>query len=272
MDLFWLSDAQWNAIAGHLPTIQTGPKRSDDRIVISGIIHVLRTGCAWRECPPEYGPCMTVFNRYNRWKHRGIWQTIIHTLVTDSSLPPLRMENGASLESAEAERAGQKILRPRAGVYPSRGGAMTRWQRPRTDFSDWKVAAGQVTRLMQENAGRPAPELVEAIVEWHMDKLFERQEQAWVPGMAGAQDPIVEKLVERFHQQHFKMAAERIAAEFAELRRNLRAALACINLCADDPVRNGANARATLQKLLNELARADERQQPVPAKASGMGQ
>jgi len=27
-------------------------------------------------CPPEYGPAKTVYNRFNRWSARGIWQSI----------------------------------------------------------------------------------------------------------------------------------------------------------------------------------------------------
>jgi transposase len=71
MPLFWLDDALWRAIAPVLPSRQSGPKRNDDRTIVSGIMHVLMTGCAWRDCPREYGPYMTVFNRFNRWKHRG---------------------------------------------------------------------------------------------------------------------------------------------------------------------------------------------------------
>jgi transposase len=33
-----------------------GKDRVDDRRVISGILHVLKSGCRWCECPPEYGP------------------------------------------------------------------------------------------------------------------------------------------------------------------------------------------------------------------------
>jgi transposase len=31
--------------------------------VISGILHVLKSGCRWCDCPPEYGPPTTVYNR-----------------------------------------------------------------------------------------------------------------------------------------------------------------------------------------------------------------
>jgi transposase len=31
----------------------------DDRRVVSGILHVLKTGCRWRDVPAEYGPPTT---------------------------------------------------------------------------------------------------------------------------------------------------------------------------------------------------------------------
>lgn len=64
-DLFWLSDAQWAAIAPFMPRNQPGPERQDDRRIISGILHVLTSGCRWRDCPAEYGPRTTVYNRFN---------------------------------------------------------------------------------------------------------------------------------------------------------------------------------------------------------------
>ena len=38
---------------------------------ISGIVHVLRTGCRWQDCPAVYGPSTTVYNRFRRWTMRG---------------------------------------------------------------------------------------------------------------------------------------------------------------------------------------------------------
>ena len=44
-NLFWLDDHQWQQIEPHLPTDVRGKDRADDRRVISGILHVLRSGC-----------------------------------------------------------------------------------------------------------------------------------------------------------------------------------------------------------------------------------
>ena len=49
--LFWLSDEQWGRIEPHLPTDVRGVERVDDRRVISGIVHVLKSGCRWCDCP-----------------------------------------------------------------------------------------------------------------------------------------------------------------------------------------------------------------------------
>jgi transposase len=79
--LFWLNDRQWNRIKPHLPHGLTGPKRGDDRRIISGIIHMLQSGARWRDCPPEYGPYTTIYNRFNRWSKRGRWRTIFEALA-----------------------------------------------------------------------------------------------------------------------------------------------------------------------------------------------
>jgi transposase len=63
-NLFWLSDEQWRQIAPHLPTDVRGKDRVDDRRVISGILHVLKSGYRWCDCPPEYGPPTTIYNRF----------------------------------------------------------------------------------------------------------------------------------------------------------------------------------------------------------------
>jgi transposase len=44
-NLFWLSDEQWMRIEPYLPTDVRGKERVDDRRIISGIVHVLTSGC-----------------------------------------------------------------------------------------------------------------------------------------------------------------------------------------------------------------------------------
>jgi len=68
-NLFWLSDDQWRQIEPYLPTDVRGKDRVDDRRVISGILHVLKSGCRWCDCPPEYGPPTTIYNCFVRWRN-----------------------------------------------------------------------------------------------------------------------------------------------------------------------------------------------------------
>jgi AraC-like DNA-binding protein len=55
--------------------------------VISGILHILKTGGCWRDVPPEYGPAKTIYNRYTRWARRGVWQRIFAKVAAAGSIP-----------------------------------------------------------------------------------------------------------------------------------------------------------------------------------------
>ena len=80
-NLFWLSDEQWKRIEPRLPTDVRGVERADDRRVISGIVHVLKSGSRWCDCPPEYGPSTTIYNRFVGWAERGIWENLFRELA-----------------------------------------------------------------------------------------------------------------------------------------------------------------------------------------------
>ena len=56
-----------------------GVERVDDRRVISGIVHGLKSGSRWCDCPPEYGPLTTIYNRFVRWARRGVWENLLGT-------------------------------------------------------------------------------------------------------------------------------------------------------------------------------------------------
>ena len=86
-DLFWFNDEQWSKVQPHLPTNQPGPERHDDRRILSGIMHVQKVGCRWKDCPPEYGPHKTIYNRFARWSERGIFQNIFAAVAADAQPP-----------------------------------------------------------------------------------------------------------------------------------------------------------------------------------------
>ena len=106
--LFWLSDQQWELIRPHLPYRAAGKRREDDRRIISGIIPVLQSGCRWRDCPPEYGPSTTVYNRYNRWSQKGIWQYMFAELTAALAGTPEQVSIDSSHVKAHRSAAGGK--------------------------------------------------------------------------------------------------------------------------------------------------------------------
>lgn len=79
--LYWVSDEDWERIEPLLPRDRRGAHRVDDRRVISGIMHMLRSGARWRDCPLEYGPYTTIYNRFNRWSRQGIWLAMFKALT-----------------------------------------------------------------------------------------------------------------------------------------------------------------------------------------------
>ena len=116
--LFWLSDVQWAAIEPHLPMVHTGPRRVDDRRVISGIVHRFREGCRWRALPPEYGPYTTVFNRWNRWSQRGIWPRIFAALVACADPPQVTLIDSSAVKAHRSAAGGEGGARRRRSDGP----------------------------------------------------------------------------------------------------------------------------------------------------------
>jgi len=75
VDFFWFSDVQWARIEPLLPRDTRGMARVDDRRVLSGMVHALKCGGRWADCPREvYGPKKTLYNLFVRWADRGIWE------------------------------------------------------------------------------------------------------------------------------------------------------------------------------------------------------
>ena len=69
-DYFWLTEAQFARLEALLPSGTRGEPRVDDRRVISGIVHVLKSGGRWIDAPDVYGPHKTLYNRFVRWARR----------------------------------------------------------------------------------------------------------------------------------------------------------------------------------------------------------
>ncbi len=75
-----LSDDEWALLSPLIPAAKPGgrPRSVAMRRILNGIFYVLRTGCAWRYLPAEYGPWPTVYYYLRRWCLDGTWEQI-HT-------------------------------------------------------------------------------------------------------------------------------------------------------------------------------------------------
>ena len=105
--LFWLSDEQWLRIEPHLPSGVRGVGRKDDRRVISGIIHVLKSGCRWSDCPEVYGPPTTIYNRFARWARRGIWENLFRQLAGSGRSTDTQMIDSTHVKAHRSAAGGK---------------------------------------------------------------------------------------------------------------------------------------------------------------------
>ena len=123
--LFWLSDAQWAVIEPHLPSNQPGGRRVDDRRVISGILHVLKIGCRWQDCPADYGPATTVYNRFNRWSRRRFWLDLLESLAASGAVTRSTAVDSTYIKAQRSAFGGERGAKAQA-IGPSRGGQTTK--------------------------------------------------------------------------------------------------------------------------------------------------
>lgn len=57
-----------------------GRPNKNHRLIINGILWVLRTGAPWPDVPPKYGKWRTVASLFYRWSASGIWQQVLEAL------------------------------------------------------------------------------------------------------------------------------------------------------------------------------------------------
>jgi transposase len=107
-NLFWLNDEQWRQIEPHLPSDVRGKERVDDRRVISGILHVLKSGCRWKDCPPEYGPHTTIYNRFARWAERGVWERLFKELAERGRSTAIQMIDSTHVKAHRSASGARK--------------------------------------------------------------------------------------------------------------------------------------------------------------------
>jgi putative transposase len=133
-----LADAEGALLAPLLPLAKPGgrPRTVNLRRIVTGLFSLVRSGCAWRYLPRDYGPWSTVDPSFRRWRSDGTWERV-HT--------PFR--------ELARERAGRTptpsaaiIARP-IGEDAARWAAWLRWSQERLGTS-WNVLGRKRHRLV----------------------------------------------------------------------------------------------------------------------------
>jgi transposase len=81
-----VSDELWAIVEPLLPATRPAGTRGhpsvSNRVALTGIIFVLKTGLPWEYFPQELGCCgMTLWNRLHAWQRAGVWECLHHALL-----------------------------------------------------------------------------------------------------------------------------------------------------------------------------------------------
>lgn len=79
-----LNEEEWALLAPLIPPAKPRgrPRSVEVRRIVNGLFYVLRSGCAWRYLPREYGPWQTVYWYFRQWRLDGTWARI-HTQLRE---------------------------------------------------------------------------------------------------------------------------------------------------------------------------------------------
>lgn len=80
-----LSDGQWALIEPLLPAPRSGPglpgrPANDRRVIVNGILYVVKGGIQWRLLPREFGAWQTAYRYFNTWSAETVWQEVMEAL------------------------------------------------------------------------------------------------------------------------------------------------------------------------------------------------
>ena len=103
-----LRDDQWRKIKDLLPGKKGDPgvTAKNNRRFVDAVLWIARTGAHWRELPEEFGKWNSVFQRYNRWSAKGVWESLFKALADDPDFEFVMMD--ATIIRAHQHSAGAK--------------------------------------------------------------------------------------------------------------------------------------------------------------------
>jgi len=114
-----LTNEEWARIEPLLPPRRGRRSLKGERRFISAVYWLTRTGCPWRDLPRRYGKWKTVYNRFNNWSKRGVWQRLFKAVQVepDPALPRPEEPEAAILDGS--------IVRAHLDAAGGKGGSNT---------------------------------------------------------------------------------------------------------------------------------------------------
>ena len=107
-----LSDKEWARLQPLLPPQRGRRSLKGERRFIDAVYFVIATGIPWRDLPRRYGKWKTVYNRFNNWSKRGVWERIFKAVQVDDPDPPVSRLEASILDGsnvrAHLDAAGGK--------------------------------------------------------------------------------------------------------------------------------------------------------------------
>ena len=111
-----VSDELWASVEPLLPAGRPpgtpGHPRVPDRVALTGIVFVLKTGIPWEYFPREMGCCgMTLWRRLRDWHADGVWDRL-HRLLLD------RLGGAGKIDWGRASADGARVPAKRGARRP----------------------------------------------------------------------------------------------------------------------------------------------------------
>ena len=123
-----VSDALWAVVEPLLPpppppSPKGGRPRLPDRAAVTGIVYVLRTGCAWRQLPADLG-CgagVTCWRRLRDGQAAGVFDRLHRTLLDQLGEVGRIDWDRACVDSATLPAKKGAMTRPQSAPIPPTG-------------------------------------------------------------------------------------------------------------------------------------------------------
>ena len=111
-NIYELTPGQWEIVAPLLPPERTGKAGrpcKDNRMMLNGMIWVLRSGASWRSLNEDkYGSWKTMYSRFTKWSRDGTFDKIFKALSKWPELAVLSIDSTYVKLHKSANGGGKK--------------------------------------------------------------------------------------------------------------------------------------------------------------------